>query len=313
MVCSITSNMRNALIVTFFTVSISLFILIMCNYSSSETLFTLRNSTALRSLVQHSTEMNKTRIKDTVYSEQFVTHGKWMPGKRHNQTCDFIPKTVCHKKDPNLHFQFYDNKLNKLDAVAELRKILKNKKMLLIGDSLMTEFFFGLAELLQVKTKEPKYDCKLNFTLHPGNNSTLTHIKACMIVLTGYESFANWHKLKFVPEEKIRTAITDYDVILFNQGLHYDKLTLMCQSAVYFNNLGKMLYGKNFFKHFGPYLFSGNVYPGFQCQGEFPHFPALLSLCDGFLRLSCSATPEHLLGRQTFFTHFVWFLCIALN
>ena len=167
--------------------------------------------------------------------------------KRHSQTCDFIPKMECLKKDLNLHFQFHDNKLNKMDAVAELRKILKNKKLLLIGDSLMTEFFFGLAELLQVKTKEPKYDCKLNFTLHPGNNGTLTHIKACMIVLTGYESFANWHKLKFVPEEKIRRAIADYDVILFNQGLHYDKLTLMCQSAVYFNNLGKMLYGRNLF------------------------------------------------------------------
>ena len=253
MVCSITSNMRNALIVTFFTVSISLFILIMCNYSSSEMLLTLQNSTVVRSLVQHPTEMkkvHKTRIKDTVYSEQFVTHGKWIPGKRHNQTCDFIPKTVCHKKDLNLHFQFHDNKLNTIDAVAELRKILKNKKLLLIGDSLMTEFFFGLAELLQVKTKEPKYVCRMNFTLHPGNYGTLTHIRACLIVLRGYKDFAKWDKLRIVPEEKIRKAITDYDVILFNQGIHYDQFTLMCQSAVYFNNLGKMLYGKNFFQIF---------------------------------------------------------------
>ena len=89
------SNRRNALIVTFFSVSISLFILIMCNYSCSEMLLTLHISTAVRSMVKHSTEMNKlhkTRIKDTVYGEQFVTHGKYMPGKRHNQTCDFIPK-----------------------------------------------------------------------------------------------------------------------------------------------------------------------------------------------------------------------------
>ena len=171
--------------------------------------------------------------------ENFVIHGKWMPGKRHNQTCDFIPKTQCRKKDLNLHFQFHDNKLNKINAVAELRKILKNKKLLLIGDSLMTEFFFGLAELLQVKTKEPKYRCRMNFTIHPGSSGTLTHIRACLIVLKGYEDFANWHKLEFVPEEKISRAITDYDVILFNQGLHYDKLILTCQSALYFNNLGK--------------------------------------------------------------------------
>ena len=48
-------------------------------------------------------------------------------------------------------------------------------------------------------------------------------------------------------------------------------------------------------------------------SGEFPHFPALLSMCDGFLRLNCSTTPGHILGRQASFTHFVWFLCIALN
>ena len=166
----ISANMRNSLIIAFFIVCISLFILIMCNYSSSEMLFTLQISTALGSLVKHSTELNnvhKTRIQDTVSGEQFVMHGKWMPGKSHNQTCDFIPKTECCKKDLNLHFQFHDNKMNKLDAVAELRKILKNKKLLLIGDSSMTEFFFGLAELLQVKSKETKYDCRLNFTLHP--------------------------------------------------------------------------------------------------------------------------------------------------
>ena len=139
-------------------------------------------------------------------------------------------------------------------AVAELRKILKNKKLLLIGDSLMTEFYFGLAELLQVKANESRYDCRMNFTIHPGNNGTLMHLKACVIVVTGYESFVRWDKSRVIPEEKIRRAIADYDVILFNQGLHYDKLTLMCQSAVYFNNLGKMLYGKNFFKNFGPNL-----------------------------------------------------------
>ena len=90
----------------------------------------------------------------------------------------------------------------------------------------------------------------MNFTLHPGNNGSMTHIRACLIVLRGYEDFAKWDKLRVVPEEKIRKAIADYDVILFNQGIHYDQFTLMGQSAVYFNNLGKMLYGKYFFPKF---------------------------------------------------------------
>ena len=78
------ANMRNALIVVFFTVCISLFILIMCNYSSSEMLLTLHSSIIVRSFVKRLTEMNevhKPRIKDTVYGEQFMTYGKWMPGK----------------------------------------------------------------------------------------------------------------------------------------------------------------------------------------------------------------------------------------
>ena len=113
--------------------------------------------------------------------------------------------------------------------------------MLLIGDSLMTEFTFGLAELLQVKWEKPRYYCRMTFTLHPGNNGTLTHIRACLIVLKGYEEFIK--KKVFIKEEEIRKAIANYDVILFNQGLHYDDFILMSQSAVYFNNLGKMLYG----------------------------------------------------------------------
>ena len=80
------------------------------------------------------------------HSQLFVKHGKWMPGKRHNQTCDFIPEITCCKNTQNLHFEFRNRKLNKIDAVEELRKYLKNKKMLLIGDSLMLEFYLGLAE-----------------------------------------------------------------------------------------------------------------------------------------------------------------------
>ena len=170
----------------------------------------------------HSISKKKNTNNINNIGEPFLIHGKWMPGKRHNQTCDFTPKAFCRKKDLNLHFQFHDNKLNKINAVAELRKILKNKRLLLIGDSLMTEFYLGLAELLQVKSKETKYPCRMNYTLHTGNNGTLMHLKACVIVLTGYERFVKWDKSRVIPEEKIRRAIVDYDVILFNQGIHYD-------------------------------------------------------------------------------------------
>ena len=236
--------MKSVIVIAFVSVFPFLLLLTMNSWGGPELPFYMDHSISKKNNIDNINNI----------AEPFVIHGKWMPGKSHNQTCDFIPKALCRKKDFNLHFQFHDNKLNKIYAVAELRKILKNKKLLLIGDSLMTEFYFGLAELLQVKANESRYDCRMNFTIHPGNNGTLMHLKACVIVLTGYEGFVKWDKSRVIPEEKIRRAIADYDVILFNQGLHYDKLTLMCQSAVYFNNLGKMLYGKNFFKNFGPNL-----------------------------------------------------------
>ena len=40
--------------------------------------------------------------------ERFVIHGKWIPGKHHNKTCDFIPKRACCKRDLDFHFEFYN-------------------------------------------------------------------------------------------------------------------------------------------------------------------------------------------------------------
>ena len=61
-----------------------------------------------------------------------MTHGKWMPGKKHSQTCSFIDKVKCCKKKQNRHFEFHDQQLNTINAVKELRKILKNKTLLLL-------------------------------------------------------------------------------------------------------------------------------------------------------------------------------------
>ena len=242
-------SMKNALMVGFSFTCISLFILIMNAYGGSGILFTLYDSTSERRFLALSNQTNNIqKLKESIYhGQQFVTHGKWMPGKRHKPTCDFVPKAygICGKNNRDIHFEFHDNRLNQIDAVADLKKILKKKKLLLIGDSLMTEFYFGLAELLKVKAADPKYRCRMNYTLHPENSGTLTHIRACLILLKGYEDFAaSWDKLRIVPEENIRRLIAAHDIIVFNQGIHYDEYTLMCQGAIYFNNLGEMLHGK---------------------------------------------------------------------
>ena len=187
---------------------------------------------------------------NNVKSEPFVTQGKWMSGKRHNQTCDFIEKEkCCTKKQKNLHFEFYNEHLNKINAVAELRHILKTKKILLIGDSLMFEFFIGLKELLRVKTTMTmtKYFCaNTTCALKPDNNVTVSFLKACMIELEGRNYFTEVIKSRLVSEKIIRKEIAKHDIIFFNQGVHYDIRTLLIESTIHFNNIGSMLHGKNF-------------------------------------------------------------------
>ena len=165
--------MRNIIIVVFFIVFTSILILIMNNDRGWIRKFILCKSSAVKELNKLPTETNQ--IQNIWHN-----YGKWKPGKRHNQTCDFIPEKTCCKNKQNLHFEFHEDRLNQIDAVEELRKILKKKKLLMIGDSLMSEFFVGLSELLNlnIQTKSD-YFCGLNCTIHPGNNGTVTFLKAC--------------------------------------------------------------------------------------------------------------------------------------
>ena len=159
---------------------------------------------------------------NNVKGEPFVIHGKWMPGKRHNQTCDFIEKEkCCTKKQKNLHFEFYNKHLNKINAVAESRHILKTKKILLIGDSLMFEFFIGLKELLRVKTTMTMtkyFGANTTCALNPDDNVTVSFLKACMIELKGRNYFTEVIKSRLVSEKIIRKEIAKHDIIFFNKG-----------------------------------------------------------------------------------------------
>ena len=225
--------MRNLNIVVFFIFLILILILIMNNDNS------WFNSTNMKQLNYHPTETNKVQ-------NLWMNYGKWKPGKRHNQTCDIIPKMACCKNKQDLHFEFHEDRLNQIDAVEELRKILKTKKLLLIGDSVMSEFFVGLSELLQVKPEEKtQYFCGLNCTIHPGDNGTVTFLEACIIELKGQKKDFDVLEWRIVSEEIIRKEISKYDIILFNQGQHLESRLSISESPFYFNDIGKMLHGKS--------------------------------------------------------------------
>ena len=193
----------NLLVIVFINfILILLFILTVKNYGGSQILYNLQNS--------NSKDNNINNI-----GEHFANQGKWMPGKRHSQMCGFVDKKKCCKNKQNLHFEFHEDRLNQIDAVEELRKILKNKKLLLIGDSLMFEFFVGLQELLRVKSrvKMTRYFCEnTSCSIHPGNNSTMTFLSSCMIVLEGKEPFPNVDESRQISERIVRKEIANYDI-----------------------------------------------------------------------------------------------------
>ena len=195
-------------------------------------------------------------------------HGRWMPGRKHNQACQFITKVyLCCKKEQNLHFEFYKKRLNKVDAVKEFRTKLRNKKILLMGDSLMKEFFNGLMALLQRKNTSKYYSTltervftskKCGKTLAkefvtPVNNSTVTMLTANTILLESERNFSIKPNYPPTPESLVRRQISNHDVIFINQGLHYGYKWVYEKKEEYFYRIGQMLYGKDFMVVFTNY------------------------------------------------------------
>ena len=78
----------------------------------------------------------------------------------------------------------------------------------------------------------------------PANNSSVTLLPAHLISLEGQKPFTKKAIYSAVPEDIIRKDIVNHDVVLFNQGIHYRKVTMLGETAIHFNNMGQMLYGK---------------------------------------------------------------------
>ena len=241
--------MKNLIIVVIGVVFTFILIFIMNNdvgWIRKSLLYSSSCMKQLNKLPAESNEMQSLWISNSkiITRENFLIYGKWKPGKRHNQTCDFIPEGRCCEIKQNLHFEFHDENLNKIDGIWELRKILKTKKMLLIGDSVMKEFFHGVAELLHLKHEE---FCGRKCSIQTGNNGSLAYLRAYLIELKGQQKFKKFETWRYVSEKVVRKEIPNYDIIVFNQGLHYGERSVFSDVPVYFNSFGKILHGKGLF------------------------------------------------------------------
>ena len=96
-------------------------------------------------------KMKQSKISPLYSDLGLYVYGEWAQGFLHNRTTftkGYLLKCNQSKTEKPLHFVFYNERLNKIDAVEKLKWILKRKKLLFVGDSLTREFFLGISALL---------------------------------------------------------------------------------------------------------------------------------------------------------------------
>ena len=111
--------------------------------------------------------------------------------------------------------------MNRVDPIREIHEILNSKSLLLIGDSLIREFYTGIKELLF-----------LNETIGQKTNlSNLNYTKADRIHVN-----ASGH----VVPSNLPDIVSRHDVIVLNQGIHYNDPLGM--AVVRFRRIGHVLH-----------------------------------------------------------------------
>ena len=149
-------------------------------------------------------------------------YGRWVHTETTlKQTCNFPFRSKCCLKPQHFKFVFNDQNLNRVDPIRAMRQILNNKNLALIGDSLMREFYTGIKELLF-----------LNETIGRKTNLlNLNYTKADRIHIN-----TSGH----VFPSNLRGIVSRYDIIVFNQGIHYnDALGVV---VAHFRSIGHLLH-----------------------------------------------------------------------
>ena len=149
-------------------------------------------------------------------------YGRWVHRESTlKQTCNFPFRSKYCEKRQRLKFVFNDDNLNRVDPIREIHEILNSKSLVLIVDSLMREFYTGIKELLFLNETIGK---KMNL-------SNLNYTKA-----DGIHINATGH---VIPSD-LPDVVSRHDVIVLNQGIHYNDLLGM--AVVRFRRIGHLLH-----------------------------------------------------------------------
>ena len=99
------------------------------------------------------------------------------------------------------------------------------------------------------KTMENLTSCTylLKELVTPANNSTMTMLTANTIWVESERNFSVRSDFPPTPEKLVRRQISNHDIILINQGLHYGSARLHGRRGreEYFYRIGRMLHGKD--------------------------------------------------------------------
>ena len=180
---------------------------------------------------------------DCFVSEGFEVHGHWTPGSEYIVTHSVFSKTGrCNGKNTKkLRFVFHEDRLNHINAVRELRQILMKKKLLLIGDSIMREYFYGLSELLKSQITTRWFGDIDRRTIYRGR---VTYLRASLIYLSNQTKDTKMKSNRAPTEGMIREEVANHDIIFFNQGVHFDWKALLLEGQLQIFSIGQMLYSR---------------------------------------------------------------------
>ena len=99
-------------------------------------------------------DLNHQKLSFIYEDTELNVYGKWIEGFQHPRkvfTKDYQLKCNRSVRERPLHFVFNDDRLNNINPVEKLRELLRNKRMLLVGDSTMRILGLGICALLDLE------------------------------------------------------------------------------------------------------------------------------------------------------------------
>ncbi len=181
--------------------------------------------------------------------------GEWRDGRMYPNKSHHVVEHchgVCTSSAKQLHFHFYNQTLQNMDAQeiqTEMLNKLRNKNITLFGDSLLLQLFQGMVEALDLKhemsySKKKKFSC-LREVKDPDAGATIS-------VPHGYNGFIKYiafHRILdavstsclCITVEQMMALLQDADIIILNMDLHYSNTHTIGQFQVILDTVMKNL------------------------------------------------------------------------